>query len=192
MNLTKIRAYLFAWALLGGGSLSMAQAVDDEQDLPLQLIHQSVFEQAYQDNFQNRLDPFTPRELVITDTCYEICESFLVEKQSGKRMLLPANFDQGMLALMVSPSGKQFLVCSTYDGPDFADYYDYRAEIVLFRIGAGQGLEAIQLQQRFRTQMWSIEEIAWIDEQSLALKTYSGGRSLVEMEGNYSYHRLDW
>ena len=108
--------------------------------------------------------------------CDQICETYLRDTVSGKTMWLPANYDQGVLGVEFSPSGKQFVVFSSYDGPDFEDYYDYRSEFYVFNINEGTGLEAIQISFNYITTDWSIDNITWAGDNKLAIKTYTENR----------------
>lgn len=111
--------------------------------------------------------------LALESDCNDICETYLVELLSGRKMLLPSNFDAGIIALPFSPSGNQFIAYSLYDLPNYEDYYAYRSEIIAFRI-KGKGLDAVKPNFTYHSKDWSIEKLVWIDEHSIALETYDG------------------
>lgn len=91
--------------------------------------------------------------------------------------MIPSDYDQGILGLHMSPSCNQFLVYSSYDGPDYENYYEYRAEIIGFKITGAQGFKAIQPSFSYHTKNWSIEDVTWITDNTIAIKTYEGARS---------------
>ena len=129
-----------------------------------------------QQNFIDSKGYIKTLDLNLTHYCKDICESFLVENKTSKKMTLPSNYDSGMLGMLFSPSEKQFIVFSSYDGPDYTDYYDYRSEIFAFNIIEGKGLEVIQLNWGYFEKDWSIEDLTWINEHTIALKIYRGSR----------------
>lgn len=114
--------------------------------------------------------------LSVTSKCDEICETFLIET-SGERMLLPSNYDSGILDLVASPSCTQFIVYSSYDMPDFVKFYEHRAEIYIFTIVKDQGLKAIKPSFKFYSKDWSIENLTCLSDNSIAIKIYGEARS---------------
>ncbi len=72
--------------------------------------------------------------LYVSRNCDEICETYLVERTTHRKMLMPSNYDAGIINMLLSTTCKQLIICSSYDGPDFGDYYEYRAEIFLFSV----------------------------------------------------------
>lgn len=118
--------------------------------------------------------------------CNEICEAFLSESESNRQMILPCSFDAGPLGILFSPSGNKMIVYSSYDGPDFKAYYGYRAEIVGYRINGRNGLEAVEFNFQYHTGEWSISELIWIDDDTIALKVYRDQGSVENM--TYAYY----
>ncbi len=110
--------------------------------------------------------------LTIESECGDICETYLVEKKSGKTMCLPADYDFGLYGVEVSPSCSKFITYSSYDGPDYVEYYGQRALVMLYRIGAGSGIKAIKLKKTFAFKLWSIHEAKWVNDRYIALKMY--------------------
>ncbi|MES2679414.1 MAG: hypothetical protein V4635_05990 [Bacteroidota bacterium] len=115
--------------------------------------------------------------LILGHFCKDICESYLIDKKERIKLVLPCNYDQGIIGLEISPSCNQFIVYSSYDRPDYTEYYDYRAEIFGFTITQGQGFKIIKPSFKYYTKDWSIDKITWIDENTLALKLYDGERA---------------
>ena len=72
--------------------------------------------------------------LNVLHVCDEICDTYLKEISSNKILLMPSGYDAGILAMSLSPACNKLLVCSSYDGPDYADYYEDRAVIFIFKI----------------------------------------------------------
>lgn len=81
--------------------------------------------------------------LYVKHYCDEICETYLCERNTDRKMLIPSNFDGGISNILLSPACNQLIVYSSYDGPDYGDYYDYRAEIIIFNVTTGIGLKGI-------------------------------------------------
>jgi len=104
--------------------------------------------------------------------CDEVCETQLFEIKSGKTMPLPADYDTGLLGLLVSPQCDRFVTYSSYDMPDYDKYYAHRALIVLYDINNGVGLKAIEQKKTFSLNEWSIREVKWLNEKSIVLKLY--------------------
>lgn len=119
--------------------------------------------------------------------CDQICETFLKDTLTGKTMWLPSNFDQGVLGISFSPTGKQFLVFSSYDDPLYEDYYDYRAEFFVFSIANTKGLDSVKLSFNYFITEWSIDDLIWVTENTLALKTYTESRWGDGSQLNYKY-----
>lgn len=129
-------------------------------------------------------------DLIVIGDCKEICETYLEESKSGKKMLLPSNFDAGILGLLFSASGKQFIIFSSYDGPDYEEYYSYRAEIIAYKIlPQEKGLNAIKTNFHYYSKDWSIEKIAWINENSIALKIFKEQKSGDGSKTKYEYYK---
>ena len=105
---------------------------------------------------------------------YGTCDDYLLDHETDVKMSFSAAFDAGILAFLLSPSNDFLLIGSSYDGPDYDNYYDFRAEILLYKIEKGKGLRGIKPYRFFNTEDWSIEDVLWIDDGSIALKVYEG------------------
>ncbi|HEX5002676.1 MAG TPA: hypothetical protein VFW78_09265 [Bacteroidia bacterium] len=127
--------------------------------------------------------------IIFSRYCKDICESYLTDQYSHATLMLPSGFDAGIMGLLFSPSCRQFIVYSSYDGPDFMNFYEDRAEIVGFTVTRDQGLNAIKPSFEYNTSDWSIDSIIWIDENNLALKLYNGNRNSESMNLKYSYFK---
>lgn len=111
--------------------------------------------------------------LYVIQDCKEICQTYLAERNTNKKMLMPSNYDSGVLKMLLSPSCTQLLVCSSYDGPEYSDYYEHRAEIFLFNVLTGVGLKGITPSLKYYTKDWSINDLTWVDEHTIALELYN-------------------
>lgn len=120
--------------------------------------------------------------LIIENSCNEVCVSYLTDIMEKIKLILPTSYDQGIIELVISPDCKRFIVYSSYDGPDYTNYYEYRAEIFGFTITSGQGIKTIQPAFKFFTKDFSIEKITWISNTEIGLKTYEGPRNLKNEE----------
>lgn len=134
-------------------------------------------------------DPFKAAGLSITQQCDEICETYLLEIQTGNKLYLPSSYDAGIAGMLVSPSCKQFIVWSSYDGPDYENYYEYRSEITGFTIANGKGLATIKPSFKYYTKDWSIESLTWVGDDSIALKIYTEQRTGNGEGLNFEYFK---
>lgn len=116
-------------------------------------------------------------DLYVIQDCKDICETYLAERNTNKKMLMPSTYDAGILKMLLSPSCNQLVVCSSYDGPDYENYYEYRAEIFLFNVSTGIGLKGITPALNYYTKDWSINNLTWVDENTIALELYNGTRT---------------
>jgi hypothetical protein len=120
--------------------------------------------------------------LIIEHACDEVCVSYLTDIKDKIKLILPSAYDQGIIDLVISPDCKRFIIYSSYDGPDFTEYYENRAEIFGFTIAPGQGIKTIQPAFKFFTKDFSIEKITWISNTEIGLKTYEEPRTLKSEE----------
>ena len=129
--------------------------------------------------------------LYVIRDCKEICETYLAERNTNKKMLMPSTYDAGILKMLLSPSCNQLAVCSSYDGPDYGNYYEYRAEIFLFHVSTGTGLKGIKPALKYHTKDWSIHNLTWVDEHTIALELYNGMRTGNEDNLKFSYFKAN-
>jgi hypothetical protein len=130
--------------------------------------------------------------IFVKQFCDEICETYLYEYKTNQRTILPSDYDSGILGMLFSPSCNQFLVYSSYDGPDYDKYYDHRAEIFIFSIAHGEGLNGIRQQLQYFTKSWSIENLVWVNEKSIALKVYEGEKNGEDAINKYKFYLTDF
>ena len=114
--------------------------------------------------------------LKIVHHCNEICESYLAEVNSNRKFQLPCDYDGGVGGVVFSPNCNQMLVFSSYDGSDYVDYYEYRSEIYIFSLQNTANLNGIKPAFAFAEKRWSIEEVIWLNNHSVALKIFSNDR----------------
>lgn len=115
------------------------------------------------------------------------CESYLLDNEADVKMVVPCDFDAGAIDLLISPSNTLMLVYSSYDGPDYANYYSFRSEFVIYQISKDGGIQELKLFKAFQTGDWSIQEIVWINDDMIALKIYEGNNSGNGPVGGYKY-----
>jgi len=116
-----------------------------------------------------------------------MCETYLLDHETDDKLTLPADYDAGVMDLLLSPAKDRMLVCSSYDGPDYTNYYAHRAMVVLYRITKGQGLAGLLPLRVIVMDDRSIERVVWKDDRTLALKTYAGARWGEGVEEGYAY-----
>ena len=130
-------------------------------------------------------------DLYLSQDCNEICETYLAEKTTNRKMLMPSNYDAGILRMLLSPTCNQLIVCSSYDGPDYVDYYEDRAEIFVFSVTTGIGLKGIKPTFKYYTKDWSIEDLTWVNDKTITLKIYEGNRGGDGSGVAYKYLKAD-
>ena len=172
--------------IIGIFATSLAEAQSDVdslyKDLTFDTISQQQFEKYVVTNIKNQQNyadnPTSFDKLGIREisNCDQICETYLQDTVTGKTMWIPSNYDQGVFGLSFSPKGSQFVVFSSYDGPIYEDYYDYRSEFFVFNILNGTGLDVIKLSFNYFSTEWSIDDLVWVNEHSLAVKIYTEAR----------------
>ncbi|WP_316804107.1 hypothetical protein [Pedobacter nototheniae] len=130
-------------------------------------------------------------DLYVSRHCNEICETYLSERTTNRKMLIPSSYDAGILTMLLSPACNKLIVCSSYDGPDYRNYYKHRAEIFVFKVTTGIGLKGIKPALKFYTKNWSIEDLTWVDDKIIALKIYEEAK-LGDGSGiHYKYYKAD-
>lgn len=115
------------------------------------------------------------------------CQAYLLDNETDVKMAVPASFDAGVIDITASPSGSFVLVYSSYDGPDYKDYYSHRAEFIVYKMIKGKGLKGLTHYYTFETPNWSVKEIVWINNNAIALKIYEGQSPGDNAEIGYSY-----
>lgn len=130
--------------------------------------------------------------IYVRQFCDEICETYLYEYKTNNRTILPSDYDSGISSMLFSPSCNQFLVYSSYDGPDYDKYYDHRAELFIFSIAHGEGLNGIRQQLQYFTKSWSIENLVWVNEKTIALKVYEGEKNGEDAINKYKFYLADF
>jgi len=180
----KMTFFLFSFIF----SINLSYAQSNQDSLQLDLVFDTITQNSFQkiqyafidsikkDSSRSIIHQMKRLGLTVTSNCDQICEAFLIDNKTGKRMWLPSNYDAGVLGFEVSPSGKYFIVFSAYDGPDYTGYYDWRSEFFIYKITDNTGLDAFQFISYYYEKDWSIDDIVWIDDHSIALRIYEEGR----------------
>lgn len=187
-------AFLLLCMFISG--YSRAQMYDDSlaTDRHLQKISSTAFMNvilhATERDQREPLDKLEQLGLYLDSECDEICETYLKEKKGKGEMLLPSDFDQGVMGMVFSPSGKYFVIYSSYDGPDYNSFYHYRAEIIVYPITEGTGLKTIGKPKEYHLYDWSIDELFWKDDNTISLKAYSGHKTIKGVDGGHTYFLL--
>ncbi|MGJ1350725.1 hypothetical protein ACR79P_00055 [Sphingobacterium spiritivorum] len=118
--------------------------------------------------------------LYIAQDCKEICDTYLCEKSTNRKLRLPSGFDSGISTILLSPSCTRMIICSSYDGPDYSDYYENRAEMFVFSVTNGMGIRGIKPAFKYYSRKWSIEELTWVNEHTIALKVYEANQNTAQ------------
>jgi len=130
--------------------------------------------------------------LYVRHVCDEVCDTYLEEISSNKILLMPSGYDAGILSMSLSPGCNKLLVCSSYDGPDYANYYEDRAVLFIFKITKEYGLKGIQPACKFFTKDWSIADIVWVNNKTIALKTYEEKHGGDGIDIHYKYYKTEF
>lgn len=69
--------------------------------------------------------------------------------------------------------------------------YSYRAEIIKFKMSKNKGLKAVKSAFTYKSKDWSIAELIWINNISIAIKTYQEARWGDRSNLNYKYYKLN-
>ena len=94
-----------------------------------------------------------------------------------------------ILGMLFSPSCNKLVIYSSYDTPDYADFYTERANITCFSITTEQGLSSIKPLFQYDTKDWSIGNITWADDNTLALQLYNGISPDSDSDSKYRYFK---
>ena len=127
----------------------------------------------------------------VRHVCDEVCDTYLKEKTSNKILLMPSGYDAGILAMSLSPACNKLLVCSSYDGPNYADYYEDRAVLFIFNITKEKGLKSIQPAFKFFTKDWSIADVVWVNNKTISLKIYEEQHGGDGIDIQFKYFIMD-
>ena len=114
----------------------------------------------------------------------------LVDARTGARMDLPYTFDNGFHGFAVSPGGDRVLFFSSYDIPFWEAWYDHRADLITYHLTPGKGLAGMRTGLTFETGRFSIEEVVWVDDRSVAMKVYFGDQPDEVNAEKYTYLRV--
>lgn len=120
-----------------------------------------------------------------------VCEKYLIEKATNKRLFLNTSFDRVVTGVFVGPSCDKMIFYSTYDGPDYNNYYDHRAEFFIMSVNTNNGLNGIKPFYKYYTNDWSIEDLCWVNDKSIALKIYEENRWGDGSRVKYKYFKTD-
>ncbi len=129
--------------------------------------------------------------LSVITTCNEICDTYLIETKSEKKLLLPSYYDSGFSNLLFSPSCDQFIIYASYDSPDYEKYYEHRAGIRVFGITKDPGLKAVKPAFKYDSNDWSIEDLTWINDAAIAVKVYEETRTEQGIGLRYAYYKVE-
>ncbi len=118
-----------------------------------------------------------------------IGEMYLLDDETDDKMTLPSSYDAGIIDLLISPLNQWLLVYSSYDRPDYDSYYDNRSEFFIYKIEKNKGLKGLKPFKYFESDDWSIEEMVWADDKTIALKIYEGIRGEGSQSNGYKFYK---
>jgi hypothetical protein len=144
------------------------------------------FESSY---YYNRFFSSIPAHY-ITQCGEGYCSAFLLDYKTDERFYLDAPFDAGIKGMQLSKNNTYLVVYSSYNGPDYVDYYSTRSSFTLYKINKNKGIKGMTVYYTFNSTEWSIEELIWINNNTLALKVYTEERNGDTLEGNFLYYTV--
>jgi hypothetical protein len=118
------------------------------------------------------------------------CENYLLDNELDIKLELNSNYDAGLIDLKISPNSKLMALLSSYDNSDFENYYEYRAIIEILEINKDKSIKCIKHKYFLTSQKFSISEIIWIDNGTIAFKGYSSDR-LPRNDNEYDYLKIE-
>jgi hypothetical protein len=118
------------------------------------------------------------------------CENYLLDNELDIKLELNSNYDAGLIELKISPNSKLMALLSSYDGSDFENYYQHRAIIEILEIKKEKSIKCIKRKYFLTSQKFSISEIIWIDNGTIAFKGYSSDR-LPRTDSEYDYLKIE-
>lgn len=129
--------------------------------------------------------------LYVLRSCKEICDTYLAERKTNRKLLLPSSYDAGIASMLLSPSCKNLVVWSSFDSPDFENYYENRAEFYSFTVAGDMGVKGIKPASKHFSKDWSIDDLTWINDRSIALKVYRNKKPTDGNDKEYKYFKAD-
>ena len=125
------------------------------------------------------------------DTCNQVCSTLLIDLKTKEMRFLPEDFDAGIIDLLFSPKGELLLQYASYDGPDYFQYYSNRSVIRVYEITKHKGVNALKEKNIIFNNDWSIEDIIWVNDRTIVLKTYSAGVNEALDNNKYEYYIMN-
>ncbi len=155
----------------------------------------SQIEQLYdvnrkQNSFIDSVGYISHLNLYLIGDCNEICEDYLYNPVTKDSLDISLDYDQGFQGLLFSPSGNQLIIFGSYDGPDYTDYYYSRSVIHSYTANSKNESSPLVLHKRYSIFNWSIEDLFWINEDSIALMVYQGDKSTTGVTSPYQYFKV--
>lgn len=128
------------------------------------------------------------RGLYLIRDCNEVCDTYIGEAATNKKLLLPSTFDVGVSTVLPSPDCKRLIVWSTYDMPDYGEFYGHRSELFSFTIDMEKGIDGVQPLAKHFSKRWSLGDVTWVDNKTLAVKVYSNANPTNK---DYKYYLVN-
>ena len=131
------------------------------------------------------------RSHLISHCSESACNQFLLDNETDNAFSIPSGYDSGPSGLSISPENNYMVTYSSYYSDDFDDYYLYRSVLHIFSFAEGEGLQSVSYFKQFETGDWSIDEIIWEDNNTIALKTYIGNQPETDKYDEFIYLKVD-
>lgn len=98
---------------------------------------------------------------------------YLLNDYTDEILALLSTFDSGVTGMISSADERTMVYYSSSERQKYSEYYSHRAEITICDVMKDGETKRIKSPQIFTTKDWSIEEISWIDNSTIALKVYN-------------------
>ncbi|GAA4334231.1 hypothetical protein GCM10023184_28080 [Flaviaesturariibacter amylovorans] len=72
--------------------------------------------------------------------------------------------------------------------PSYGDFYDHRSELYSFTIKIEQGLDGVKPASKVFSRKWSMADVTWVDDSTVAVKVYSNTQPA---DKDYKYYLVE-
>ena len=120
------------------------------------------------------------------------CQTSILDEKARVRMVLPSRYDDGFIITRFSPSCNQIMTFFQFEFNDYNESEEYGAELYGYKLTSGSGIETIKPSFRYYSKDWLINDLVWINENSVAVQTFKDHISSMKMDDydNFEYFEL--
>ena len=122
------------------------------------------------------------------------CLTGIVEEKNreGKRLMLATRFEDGEVMMRMSPSCNRFITFFSFLSffESEPDLDNYGSELFTYKLTKDAGLKSIVPSLKHYIKDWLIDDLVWIDDNSVAVKTYTQKSYRESDFDEYTYFEL--